>query len=239
MPSCPFAMKDLTRTCEGGAFRVDADMMLVRQLEDDCVWKTVNLVSPVDFGVASFMAKEGLTSHGMSVRQVDLLGRVCDAWSMLIRCESLALDERMFNRYRDIFSSPSLALPNEERSEDEAIRAFLALWASDQSTGRLVRKPHARARPHRHAGRIPQSGRRTGTNHRTREREAVSSRPWHRIVSDRTDQRGVAADMTVDRERREDMEPTRRVCRIIRAGSHAHVLGEDFRHGIHTGTPLP
>lgn len=131
MPSCPFAMKDLTRTCEGGAFRVDADMMLVRQLEDDCVWKTVNLVSPVDFGVASFMAKEGLTSHGMSVRQVDLMGRVCDAWSMLIRCESLALDERMFNRYRDIFSSPSLALPNEERSEDEAIRAFLALWASD------------------------------------------------------------------------------------------------------------
>lgn len=111
---------------------MDADMMLVRQLEDDCVWKTVNLVSPVDFGVASFMAKEGLTSHGMSVRQVDLLGRVCDAWSMLIRCESLALDERMFNRYRDIFSSPSLALPNEERSEDEAIRAFLALWASDR-----------------------------------------------------------------------------------------------------------
>lgn len=45
--------------------------------------------------------------------------------------------------------------------------------------------------------------------------------------------------MTVDRERREDMEPTRRACRIIRAGSHAHVLGEDFRHGIHTGTPLP
>ena len=112
---------------------MDADMMLVRQLEDDCVWKTVNLVSPVDFGVASFMAKEGLTSHGMSVRQVDLLGRVCDAWSMLIRCESLALDERMFSRYRDIFSSPSLALPNEERSEDGAIRAFLALWASVRS----------------------------------------------------------------------------------------------------------
>ena len=50
---------------------------------------------------------------------------------------------------------------------------------------------------------------------------------------------GSDAAMLVDRERREDMEPTRRVCRIIRAGSHAHVLGEDFRHGIHTGTPLP
>lgn len=107
--------------------------VLAERMRDDLVWKTANLVMPVGFGVASFLAIEGLTSPGMSVAMVDLLGRICDAVNLLAANPDHPLDDAVYHWYCDRFAvrnAPKRPVSGDD--EAAAIRVLLALWPYDR-----------------------------------------------------------------------------------------------------------
>lgn len=58
--------------------------LLAERLGDDSVWKGANLVFHVDFGDASYLYDTGIVPRDMPVEQVDVIGRLSDAWRYML-----------------------------------------------------------------------------------------------------------------------------------------------------------
>ena len=116
----------------------DDARLLAERLGDDSVWKGANLVSHVDFGDASYLYDTGIVPHDMPVEQVDVIGRLSDAWRyMLTHSNNTAAD----HYYRNMFDATD-ADDYRIDGEDAAIRFFINHLDSNPLYG-FMRANHA------------------------------------------------------------------------------------------------
>ena len=112
--------------------------LLAERLGDDSVWKGANLVFHVDFGDASYLYDTGIVPHDMPVEQVDVIGRLSDAWRYMLSHPDNAASDRY---YQSMFGATD-ATDRHIDGEDEAVRFFVDHLDSSPLYG-FMRANHA------------------------------------------------------------------------------------------------
>lgn len=112
--------------------------LLAERLGDDSVWKGANLVFHVDFGDASYLYDTGIVPHDMPVEQVDVIGRLSDAWRYMLSHP----DNAASNRYYQSMFGATDATDRQIDGEDEAVRFFVDHLDSNPLYG-FMRANHA------------------------------------------------------------------------------------------------
>lgn len=109
---------------------------MANRLRADTVWKTVNLVRSLDWGVVSYLVDTGLTPRRMPVDDVDLIGRVNDAFGLMLANPDHPLDAVMAGRFAQYAGGPA-SPPSKGGGEEGAISSFLALQNINPVLGAL------------------------------------------------------------------------------------------------------
>ncbi|MCH9275610.1 hypothetical protein JS533_004890 [Bifidobacterium amazonense] len=103
---------------------------LARRLKSDSVWKLVNLEIPVAYGSAAAVASEGIADGDMTVVQVDLCGRISDAWELMLANWDKPLSD-VYPHYASIFGSAT-KLPDTEKNSQSWMNVLTGLWGDNR-----------------------------------------------------------------------------------------------------------